>query len=65
MPQTSHLLVQAGLCLGMDKKMETTVMGSIGAAINIGYIGIMEKKMETTVMGYVGAAIRIHSFIPC
>ena len=43
----------------MNKKMETTTMGSLGGG-NQG----MEKNMETTTMGYLGPTMRTHSFIP-
>ena len=42
----------------MEKKMETTVIGSIGVILGLywGYTGMMEKKMETTIVywGHIG-----------
>ena len=46
----------------MEKKMETTTMGSIGFKFQ-GIEGL-DKEMETTIMGNIGTTIGMHSFIP-
>ena len=49
-----YIGIVLGLCRGyigkMEKKMETTIMGSYRVSA-WGYIGITEKQMETTIMG--------------
>ena len=46
---------------GMEKKMETTIMGYMG--VEEEWKRKMEKSMESHIMGYIRTTIRIHSFI--